>query len=308
MLTMRTMIFALLLALSGAAYSQTQNPGNTNQSGSQQQKTAAQPPVVVNLIPPRKTGAEAAEERNERAEKSALEKKLVDLTEALAKYTRNLFYATVSLVLVTAGLVIFAWLQSKDTKASIAVAKQSADAAVNASKPFLFPRAFNLSKLHPVGNIMDGMRHNPEVHFIFENYGETPAMVREVRADLILSELGGEIPPLPAVEKLTPRRSESLSLIPGHRHDNEALEMARSVIKCDHRTLTTQEIRELITEADTISNGFRRFYLFGYVVYDDFFGIQCTQRFCLKLRPINSFQAIKGGKAYNSITREEIPA
>lgn len=303
---MKTTIFAVLLAFSAVAYSQSPNSVNAKQPSDQLQKTTAQPPVVVKLLPHQKSDTEVAEERQERAEKSALEKKLVDLTEALAEYTRNLFYATVALVIVTGGLVVFAKIQSSDTKASIAVAKESADAAVNVSKPFLFPRATRLATLHPIGDIADGTKHNPEVALIFENFGETPAILREVRVDLFLTEVGQLIPPVPAIEDLTPRRNDALIVIPGRIFGPDALMNSRSVITCDFRTLITHELRELAATADAISNGFRRFFLIGWVIYDDFFGIRTTHRFCLKLRP-NGFQAIKGGDAYNSITREKIP-
>jgi hypothetical protein len=73
------------------------------------------------------------------------------------------------------------------------------------------------------------------------------------------------------------------------------------------------ELRELLAGAG--ADGYRRFFLVGQVVYDDFFDRRHTSRFCVKLRfwqsvegePPVFFQVAKGGSQYNYITHEEIP-
>jgi len=211
--------------------------------------------------------------------------------------------------LVVVVFLQFVWMirQENWMRRNVEIAKDSADAAVNASKPFLFPRAINTESLHPKGPIPDGTKHIPGVSFIFENYGATPGIVREVRADLFLSEAGDEIPSVPVIADLTMRRHDALIIIPGNTYWDDAVKNARSVIDCDFRTLTTEELRQVIAEADTINSGYRRFFLIGRIIYNNFFGIQTTHMFCLKLRA-HGFQAIRGGNTYNSITREKIPA
>ena len=83
----------------------------------------AEPPIVVNVSPPQKTHEEIEQEAKEREERSDLDKKIVELTGDLAKYTFGLFVATAALVLAIAGLGYLGWRQSRNMKDSIAVAK-----------------------------------------------------------------------------------------------------------------------------------------------------------------------------------------
>jgi hypothetical protein len=73
-------------------------------------------------------------------------------------------------------------------------------------------------------------------------------------------------------------------------------------------TVTSVEFNELRAESSPGSK-FRRFFLVGFVVYDDFYGTRHTRKFCLKMRLTESirFQAQHGGATYNSIKREKIP-
>ena len=112
------------------------HPGGDQQSPAPNQQAAPQLPPVINIMPAPKTEAEAAEEGRERAVKAELDRKLVDLTGELAEFTRGLFIATVilagatiGLLIATAGLAYFAYRQSRDMKASIAVSGAAAKAA-----------------------------------------------------------------------------------------------------------------------------------------------------------------------------------
>lgn len=250
MLTIRLLLFALIMFVGMNAQSQQPVPPASPENEAQPQRATGvrdtiqsnrgtkQSPIVVELLPAKDAESKVNEEREHQREKSFYDGLIAWGTVALAGFTLFLFIFTALLWATTVQLGREARRtsdrQAQEVQKSLAISQQAADAAtksaeaaVNASKPFLFPRAFNLGSLHPVEKVRDDMKYDPAVNFVFENYGETPAMVREVRADLILSELGGEIPPLPSVEALTTRRSESLSVIPGHRHDNEALEMEK---------------------------------------------------------------------------------
>lgn len=122
----------------GAAQQAQPQATAPNQESSNQPKTALPQPTIVYVHPPAKTEAETEEERNERHEKAALDRRLVDLTAELSAYTGGLYratfalaIATVFLVIVTAGLVAFAFIQSRDMKESISSAAKSAIAAEN---------------------------------------------------------------------------------------------------------------------------------------------------------------------------------
>ena len=182
-------------------------------------------------------------------------------------------------------------------------AKDSAEAAVNASRPFLFPRLIRLGQLHPDEvAIDDSGQYEAKATFVFENHGETPGIIREVRAKLDLLHRD-KLPPLPSVAEL-PNKTE-YAIVPGHTHGEAAVVAAGSAIECK-LMVSASDVRGAIMEAKRDLE-FRRFYLFGQVVYDDFFGTRSTQRFCIKMRK-SGFQVIKGGDAHNSIRREKVPA
>ena len=78
-----------------------------------QEKTT---PVIVNVLAPQKTDAQAKEEREEAAKKTNLDTRLVQLTADLARYTRWLAYGTIALVIFTAFLAVVASKQARDAR------------------------------------------------------------------------------------------------------------------------------------------------------------------------------------------------
>jgi hypothetical protein len=105
----------------------------SDKPGAGEPKQATQPPIIVNVLPAPKTDAEAEHERQERAEKAELDRQLVHLTADLASFTAWLVYATAALVVATAGLAIFAYVQARDMKESLAIAKVAADASAKSA-------------------------------------------------------------------------------------------------------------------------------------------------------------------------------
>src|ERR1700694_2587603 len=73
-----------------------------------------------------------AEESEDRRKKAETDAKLADYTGELAFFTKGLFVATVILGMATIGLLVAAFFQSRDMKASIVAAQRSADAAMQA--------------------------------------------------------------------------------------------------------------------------------------------------------------------------------
>jgi hypothetical protein len=140
------------------------------------------------------------------------------------------------------------------------------------------------------------------VHFVFENFGKTPGMIREVRGDLFLCEMDQ----FPKVD------SSKLPLInyqPIVAGDSRGEAAMMAVAECTKNiSITYTEFTELLAPAD---NRYRRFAFLGRVIYDDFFGNRHTRRFCLKLRRMSvsnvPFQIVRGGQAYNHVERQKIP-
>jgi hypothetical protein len=94
----------------------TSQPTNNKPDGS------ASAPFVVQMVPGPKSAQERSQEAEDREEKKSAEKGLV-------RWTAALFVATVGLILATAVLGYFGFQQSRDMKASIAVAAKAANAA-----------------------------------------------------------------------------------------------------------------------------------------------------------------------------------
>ena len=91
-------------------------------------------------------------------------------------------------------------------------------------------------------------------------------------------------------------------VIPEVDFDNLAIQHYPEMIPCDTQgprddrgalsfiqpiTFTAYSYNELLAEAGP-DRKFRRFYLIGQVIYDDFFGMRYTRRFCIKLRLIRN--------------------
>jgi hypothetical protein len=189
----RSISTAVVFILLGvAALSQEPTPGGLTQQeqpqtakpndpGGTQPQGTAQQAIIIYVQPPQKTEAEAEEDRQERHEKSQLDRRLVELTGELSEYTGGLYRATVALavativlVIATVGLVIFAFIQSGDMKASIAAATEansiSRDSLHAAQRPWISEESSPASGLTWKD---DGC--SVTIHTIIKNVGITPA-------------------------------------------------------------------------------------------------------------------------------------
>ncbi len=205
--------------------------------------------------------------------------------------------------LVLAVANVFLWLTTKDlateAKVTSGFTKQSADAAIVSSMPVLSPLITGLQRLHPLSPVT--ATFTAYTPFVFENFGKTPGLIREVRANLFLCKMD-EFPPFD-LGKLQPIGYEPI--VAGDSRGQNAL---MAVAECQRQfTLTQIEFNELLNEA---TEKYRRFALIGQVIYDDFFGMRHTRRFCVKMRRMGSdgiFQLVRGGPAYNRVDRQQIP-
>jgi hypothetical protein len=94
------------------------------------QRGSEQSPLIVKIAPTPNTEDERAEETKERERVAQIERNkqksdadIVKYTAQLAEFTKLLFYATGALVFATVGLLVFAGLQSRDTRRSIDLAR-----------------------------------------------------------------------------------------------------------------------------------------------------------------------------------------
>lgn len=139
--------------------------------------------------------------------------------------------------------------------------------------------------------------HIPLANVGFRNVGKTPAFMRKVGAELRLLDvvqettLSRDVPP--ALNTLdTVERSDAIG--PGETAGYKEWDLGRPI--------TLVELQGVQTKSGVLS---KRFYIFGFLEYDDVFGYTTTQRFCLKLTP-NGFTPMRGGKAHNSTDRVRV--
>ena len=213
---------------------------------------------------------------------------LVFVTTALAIYTARLWRATKE----------GAERQQKEMQQVLTIARTSADAAtrqanaaISAAAPMLYPRVDERQDLYPREVDADDMTHQSSALLRFENIGRSPAIVRKIGAKFFLlhrEEFLEAPPPLASLPTL-----ESSAIIgPGDTGGGKTWTFERSI--------DANEIRQLLATAT--APHWLRFFIIGYVVYDDVFRVRHTQRFCVKVR--RKFQAIKGSMAFNEITHQ----
>ncbi len=208
---MLSRVLIALFLLSCAAFAQSPNQSvveqpatqNTKQDGSAQKDAAAQPPIIVNIIPAQKTETDRAEEAKDRRDKAETDAKLAEYTGQLADFTRLLFYATVVLGVATVGLFVLGFCQSRDVKASVKAAKISAAATVkqanvathvltNIERPYLFISDVNRLEIERLEYFDQEIGEWSELQFTLTysvtNHGKIPAIIKNVRVGLQVGE------------------------------------------------------------------------------------------------------------------------
>ena len=303
------------------AASEAKTEASKNQTTPEQDKLGTKAlPMVVEVANSSAIHVEATDKTAKRHDYASSEWWLVYLTGGLAAITFALALYTAKLYRATVKLGEDASATSKrqkgETDKAIGIAQQaanaakdSADALVSASMPVLFPTVIDMAGLHPLISIQTPYTHDSNIFIKFENFGGTPATIREVRAKLYLT-LKDVLP--------EPNPAEWIDLpysviIPGNSSAADqhfgALDMKQTI------AYGQSEIAELHAEADP--NGvFRRFVLMGMVTYDDFFGWRHVRTYCVKMRAwipeegstLNQFQIGIGGASHNKWTKEKIPS
>lgn len=218
-------------------------------------------------------GLHAGEQTRQRKEKQAqaaehvLEFFNIKLTDALiAIFTVVLAYKTAGLFRETAGLRRAADQQARDMQASLAIAKQSADAATaSASQIPIVERAYIFATPHPA---VDGKR--TIITLMIENYGQTPGIVTEGYGTTSLTEPVGQ--PLYPPRPLNPRSLEA-------------------VLGKDAKEPFPTKWESPVTDPH---------FFFGYIRYTDIFHKPHTTRFCAKIFPATGKVDMAGPPVWNS--------
>jgi hypothetical protein len=238
------------------------------------ERRSAEPPIIVNISPPQKTHDEIEREAKEREEKSDLDRKIVELTGDLAKYTFGLFVTAVTLVLATVGLGIFSWRQSRDMKDSIAAAKESANAAVLQARAAIgveLPKII-LSRVHfgDTGAASLASRlQSPKIEISVTNYGKTPAFLLRQAIEIEVCALLPAKPVYPSAFDLPPETVVEYK-------NKFPLGTARP--KCP---LSPEDIQAIL-------DGNTRLWVYGYVYYRDILSEPHMARFCKLFMPPSS--------------------
>ncbi len=231
----------------------------------------AEPPIIVNVPPPQKTHEEIEQEAKERDERSDLDRKIVDLTGSLAKYTLGLFVTAVALVLATIGLGIFSWRQSRDLKDSIAVAKESASAAMLHARAAIgleLPKII-VSRVDfgDTGAASLASRlQSPKIEILVTNYGKTPAFLLGQAIEI---EVGALLPPEPVYPSAIDLPPETIV----EYKNKYPLGTARP-----KSPLSPEDIQAIL-------DGNTRLRVYGYVYYRDILSEAHMARFCKVFLP-----------------------
>jgi hypothetical protein len=243
--------------------------------------------VVASSVPPPSQQIEKTDHpqtANEGAERTA--------EKQIAYYTKWLAWFTGALVAVSGVQGYFLLRADRTARIAAESAKQSADAAiaVESARLLCFPQSHNYweavgqwASRWPNSPGMGPLGNTVEAHFVFKNYGKTPAILKEVRGALEHRKeppemLGGSAPYL----------GLPIEQVIGH-----------GLLTDDFKV----EIPHFFTMAEAIamSNDDGAIWLRGQVVYDDVFGREGTQWFIYRLNRTGGFTRFYEKSSYRKI-------
>ena len=291
-----------VVCLSAIAASQDDKSKPVAENKSAKPNGTEQSPFVIKVLPSLQAETDADKQRKEREETAQLDRKLVNLTDDLARYTSDL--ATFTKLLFVIGAIqagILFW-QGKQLRLTV-------DTAVIEGYPALFPYVIDMEQLHMViekgGSVAFNGAHDfpSRILFSFENFGKTPALIRKVQADMFLT-LNDSLPQV-EWEKLPEVHHQEV--IAGGITRKELSTMPCADLPKTFKW-TAQELMEL-NAASSQDHPFRRIFFVGVVIYDDLYGMRHTSHFCRKFRLAEGirFQGQHGGMAYNNTKRSKKP-
>jgi len=151
-----------------------QNGANAAQTAKTDLRGTKESPFIVQTIPSDRTQSKTPEDQEPEKEKAFADKIVAYSTLALAIFP-------FLLAAFTLGLMIFTYKLWNTTRALVVDATAASEAAVKAVMPVLWPLITRMELVPEGGKV-------PNAHFVIQNYGKSPGMVREVRAKLIIGE------------------------------------------------------------------------------------------------------------------------
>lgn len=266
---------ALLLAAPLELRGQSQNaPQPNNQPQTAQQPTAPdqrgteESPAFVKIIPTPKTSAEAAQDAEDRKEKSSSDLWIIRWTGAVAVFT---------LVLAAVG----AW-QGIQLKRSVDLLAQAERAQM-----FVIIQNEHLDMLtqgaeqYPNTPSMDEgfVSDAAGVYYNFKNYGKTPAIIKEISARLIYGKK-------PADEPIYVPSDQVL-----REHMIASGEITTAILFDEARPHRCKlEDRMTLGQAKTIIRAQSYVWFYGRILYDDIFGMEHEHRFLWRYGGAHNFR------------------
>jgi hypothetical protein len=238
-----------------AALDQPRDQGYLQYSNSEERGTE-QVPFIVKVIPSEPT----PKQENREKEKANQDRRLAD-------YTEFLFFATCFLGVATFGLAVAAFLQIRDTKKAIEVARISARAADRHSRTAIgveLPRFLVKSASFPfAGEDLERALRDHFPNILLNNFGRTSAQITMTSIDWIVCNTLPEPP-----EYFEVRGVEIGSVI----DQGKVYEIHRF----RRRPLSEDEIKDVI-------NTERRLWVYGFIGFKDFMYVDWKTGFCLWL-------------------------
>jgi len=230
---------------------------------------------------------------SERLSREHDEKDLAAQVRAATAAERQITPAWWQAIGAAAAALLLVWTLFETRRTANAAVRQ-AQIAASEAQPFLHPVVTHFS-LHPeVDQIRDNSPYTPGITLKFRNIGKSPALLHQIGLKLCLVERDNFGPPDPIDTFPAVLTSDVIA----------SGEIGASR-KWQHQTpIGLEETKRLAASAK--QNNFMRFYVAGYVVYDDVFNVRHTRRFLLKIRQ-SGFQATRGGRPHNSVTQRTVP-
>jgi hypothetical protein len=296
-IAMRTLFIILSLCIASMTWAQSDQPAPAKLKGAPVEKKAPSSspkpaannkqgtkeiPLVVEILPAKKTNEDAATETQEREEKATNE-----------RVARGGIYANIvlSFLLVMANGALFLY-----TRKAANAAKKSAEVAERGLLELESARIqINLPPTQPA--LMWGSHAGPAVDYNLTNHGRTPATIVDARVKMIVF-VGDQWPDRGTAEEFTVHDT-TRNLLPGGSTEGFHASLGRELTDAEEQGLR-------------VDKG-HRVYFVGRIKYDDIFRRRHTRWFCYKRFPVvndpKRFSwAERGPEQYNEETIEPAPS
>ena len=261
--------------------SNTTPPGKLQAKQLRKQSRSTQPdqygteqrPFVVEALPPPKTQEQVEEESRERKQKEENDGNLV-------KFTKELVLATGVLAFIGFLQLVVFGLQAQQLRKTVTAAKESSDALMNIERPWLL-----ITYLF----VETGSDRKMTFGFQVKNFGKSPAWIKK---------MGGSFETLTQVSDL-PKE-------PLYRHtaEDEGNVIVVVPVTIDSESQRSFRVPHSGDSADSdwvrvVQTKDRKWFAYGFVVYEDIFGRTHETRFCSEMNDWPNFRLTDAGQPYN---------